>query len=307
MTPQSPSNFAVIGHPIAHSRSPMIHEAFAHQCGIALSYTRIDAQPDLFESVVERFFSENGRGLNVTVPFKERAFQMAKSHLSERAREAGAVNTLWTRDGQLHGCNTDGVGLVRDLSRLGMLKPGQRILLLGAGGAARGVVGPLLATGCEALCIANRTFSKAQTLVKDWIEHHPEHASRLQASPLEDRALSEPVFSKPPLSTPPLSKPPHARPWDLVINATSSSLGGQTISLPEAAVGHESSLYDMMYGAQPTPFLVAATTLGAKKTADGLGMLVCQAAESFRIWHGIEPQVDPVIDLVRKQLGSDVR
>ena len=280
----------------------MIHEAFAHQCGIALRYTRIDAQPDLFEGVVERFFSEDGRGLNVTVPFKERAFQMAKSHLSERAREAGAVNTLWLRDGQLHGCNTDGVGLVRDLTRLGMIKPSQRILLLGAGGAARGVVGPLLATGCEALCIANRTFSKAQSLVKDWIEHHPEHASRLQAAPLEDPALSEP-----PLSKPSLSKPTRARQWDLVINATSSSLGGQTITLPKAAVGHESSLYDMMYGARPTPFLAAATALGIKNTADGLGMLVCQAAESFRIWHGIEPRVDPVIDLVRKQLGSDVR
>ena len=282
-----PPDFAVIGHPIAHSRSPMIHKAFAQQCGIALNYTRIDALPDLFESTVEKFFSENGSGLNVTVPFKERAFQMTKPRLSERALQAGAVNTLWIRDGHLHGCNTDGVGLVRDLSRLGMIKTGQRILLLGAGGAARGVVGPLLATGCEALCIANRTFSKAQTLVRDWIAHHPEHTRQLEASPLE--AL------------------PAARPWDLIINATSSSLGGQVIALPETAVSHESSLYDMMYGAEPTPFLVAAKTLGATRKADGLGMLVCQAAESFRIWHGTEPQVDPVIDMVRKQLVPDVR
>ena len=281
------SNFAVIGHPISHSRSPMIHEAFAHQCGIALSYTRIDAEPDLFESIVGRFFSEGGHGLNVTIPFKERAYQMAFPHLSERARQAGAVNTLWMERGHLHGCNTDGVGLVRDLSRLGMLKKDQSILLLGAGGAARGVVGPLLATGCKTLHIANRTLNKAQTLVEDWMAHHPEHAHQLQASSLESPLL--------------------ARSWDLIINATSSSLGGQTISLPKAAVDRESSLYDMMYGAQPTPFLKAATMMGATRVADGLGMLVCQAAESFRIWHGTEPQIDPIIELIRKQLASHVR
>lgn len=284
---QPDNDFAVIGHPISHSRSPDIHAAFAKQTGISMQYGRIDALPDQFEEIVRQFFAKGGRGLNVTVPFKERAFAMAHPHLSSRAREAGAVNTLWVENARIHGCNTDGVGLVRDLTRLGALRPGVTALILGAGGAARGVVGPLREHGCGLLMIANRTLSKADKLVKDHIAHHPEDTGLIQACALNDPAL--------------------AQDWDLVINATSSSLGGATLELPDEAFGGKPFIYDMMYGAEPTPFLEYAARHGNLPRADGLGMLVCQAAESFRIWHGVEPAVDTVIDQVRLQLRAHVR
>lgn len=280
-------DFAVIGHPIAHSRSPAIHAAFGLQTGTSIRYGRIDALPDAFEKTVNQFFSGGGHGLNVTVPFKERAFEMAQSHLSSRARQARAVNTLWAESARVHGCNTDGVGLVRDLKRLGALEPGIRVLLLGAGGAARGVVGPLMDQDCTLLMIANRTASKAVSLANEWIDQYPEQSGRIQACSLEDPAL--------------------ATPWDLIINATSSSLAGSTIELPSDAMGQDTFIYDMMYGATLTPFLEHTAGLRKLRMADGLGMLVCQAAESFRIWHGVEPDVDPVITQIRLQLSMQVR
>ncbi|AWB35155.1 shikimate dehydrogenase [Orrella marina] len=280
-------DFAVIGHPISHSRSPDIHAEFARQTGISMQYGRIDAEPDQFEETVRQFFANGGRGLNITVPYKERAFDMAQPHLSQRAREAGAVNTLWVKDAMIHGCNTDGVGLVRDLNRLGTLRPGIKILILGAGGAARGVVGPLREQGCGLLMIANRTFSKADTLVKEHIALHPQDTGVITACSLNDPRLEQD--------------------WDLIINATSSSLGGATIELPDMAFGNDTFIYDMMYGAKPTPFLDYAARHRKLAMADGLGMLVCQAAESFRIWHGIEPAVDAVIEQIRMQLVAHVR
>lgn len=286
MTDKRPT-FAVIGHPISHSRSPMVHRAFGQQFGIDLTYGRIDARPDEFEAVVLDFFTKGGTGLNVTVPHKESAWQMAKADLSARAHAAAAVNTLWMQDGRLHGCNTDGIGLLMDLERLGMLSYANRILVLGAGGAARGVLGPLLSTGCKTLCIANRTPSRAQALIDNWLTNHPENAPQLHACGLDDPRLCEP--------------------WDLIINATSSSLGAQPIALPDAAIGSQTSVYDMMYAAQPTTFLEMSQQNGARQTADGLGMLVSQAAQSFQIWHGLTPQVEPVIALVREHLHSNLR
>lgn len=279
--------FAVIGHPVNHSRSPDIHAAFAQQTSIELTYERLDALPMAFETCVAQFFSDKGRGLNVTVPFKERAWQLAQSNLSDRAKQAGAVNTLWTSPQGLHGCNTDGIGLVRDLQRLALLIPNARVLLLGAGGAAKGVLGPLLEAGCEHLHVANRTADRALSLRQAWIEQQPAVTSCLTAgsigADLTDRS------------------------WDLVINATASSLQGQSLELPAGLFSAKTSAYDMMYGEQPTLFLQQATQQGATRVADGLGMLVEQAAESFRIWHGTLPEVTPVINAIRAQMSSAVR
>ena len=279
--------FAVIGHPVAHSRSPQIHAAFAEQVGISLVYDRMDAEPDAFANTVEHFFSTGGQGLNVTVPFKEEAWQLAQNRLSDRARLAAAVNTLWQTDAGLHGCNTDGIGLVRDLQRLGLLAPGARVLLLGAGGAAKGVIGPLLDTDCERLHVANRTAPRAQSLLQAWLQQQPAHAERLTAGAI-DPALSE-------------------QSWDLVINATASSLQGQSLDLPTELYRPDTAVYDMMYGPTPTAFLTQAATHGVTRLADGLGMLVEQAAESFFIWHGARPQTTPVIETIRSQMTATVR
>lgn len=282
-----PLRFAVIGHPIGHSRSPQIHKAFANQFGCDLQYERIDADPQQFEAVVRTFFSEGGIGLNVTVPFKERAWKMARGHLSARAADAQAVNTLWQARDALHGCNTDGLGLVRDLTRLGMTIKNRRILLLGAGGAARGVIGPLLHEGCSSINVANRTEQRAKDLVTQWCEIHPQDATRLSAGPLPTGATDQP--------------------WDVIINATASSLQGQSLDLPQALFTPQTAVYDMMYGVSDTPLLLQAKQAGAVMTADGLGMLVGQAAESFLIWHKKMPDVEPVIQLMRKQLTDAVR
>jgi len=282
-----PLSFAVIGHPVAHSRSPQIHMAFAAQFGITLVYERIDSPVADFEATVERFFNQSGRGLNVTVPFKERAYVMAQAQLSARARDAGAVNTLWLDDGQLHGCNTDGVGLVADLTRLEMPVRGARILLVGAGGAARGVLGPLLDAGVTHILVANRTASRAQSLLDAWTQAHPQDADRLQAAGLDQVADD-------------------AAP-DLIINATSSSLQDEKLPLPASLFGPQVRAYDMMYGDKPTSFMQQAQQAGSHQVADGLGMLVGQAGESFRIWHGCQPRIEPVIDQIRTQLKASVR
>lgn len=283
--------FAVIGHPIAHSRSPAIHEAFAQQLGIELVYERIDSPPDDFEGCVRKFFGDGGSGLNVTVPFKERAWQMAREHLSTRARDAGAVNTLWVTNGQLNGCNTDGVGLVADLKRLNMPLQDARVLLVGAGGAARGVLGALLQAGASLIRVVNRTPARAHELIGYWVNTHPNDSQRLGASGLSDTGLTDRTAPR----------------FDVIVNATASSLSGDALPLPGSLFGADVHAYDMMYGSGLTPFLEQAKQGGCIKLADGLGMLVGQAVESFRIWHGQTPDAMPVIEQIRTQLDTPVR
>lgn len=263
--------YAVIGNPVAHSKSPQIHALFAHENGQDMAYERLLAPLDRFRETVERFRTEGGRGLNVTVPFKEEAYRLATA-CTERARSAEAVNTLRFDTGAIYGDNTDGAGLVRDIcDNLGVAIAGRRVLLLGAGGAARGVIAPLLAEGPEKLTIANRTVERARVL-----ERH--FAPAVVAGGYE--ALSGSSF-------------------DIVINATSASLAGALPPLPPGMFAAGSLAYDMMYGAGPTPFLRWAQDQGAALAADGLGMLIEQAAESFFVWRGIRPRTDTVFAAFR--------
>jgi shikimate dehydrogenase len=260
--------YAVFGHPIAHSKSPQIHAAFARQTGQDMAYEAILAPLDGFADCVAQFIAAGGRGANVTVPFKEEAFKLA-SRLSARAQRAGAVNTFtFDADGIL-GDNTDGAGLVADLTRnLHFSIAGKRILLLGAGGAARGVVGPLLDQQPAMLVIANRTVSRAQELAE-----------------LFDRNVRACGFEA------------ADTPFDLVINATAASLAGDLPPLSPRVFTPDTLAYDMMYG-RDTPFLDFARSHGAR-TADGLGMLVEQAAEAFSLWRGLRPDTTPVIEMLR--------
>ncbi|CAM3590363.1 shikimate dehydrogenase [Bordetella sputigena] len=280
----APGRYAVIGNPVAHSRSPRIHAMFAEQTGIPVEYGLLPAPLDGFEAAVREFFAAGGRGLNVTVPFKQEAWALAAPRLSDRARLAGAVNTLWQRDGALHGCNTDGVGLVADLRRLGVELNGARILMAGAGGAARGVLQPLAEAGCARIHIVNRTAEKAHALATEWL-----------------RATGA---ASPAVSAGGLDEAHKGGPWDVVINATSSSLGDAPPALPSGLYADGALAYDMMYGAQPTPFMLQARADGAAATADGLGMLVGQAAESFFIWHGVRPDAQPVLAALRQELAA---
>jgi shikimate dehydrogenase len=260
--------YAVFGHPIAHSKSPLIHAAFAHQTGQDMTYEAILAPLDGFADSVAQFIAAGGRGANVTVPFKEEAFKLA-NRLSPRAQRAGAVNTLvFDADGIL-GDNTDGAGLVADLTRnLHCALAGKRILLLGAGGAARGVIEPLLEQQPAALVIANRTASRAQELAE-----------------LFGRGVTACGFDE------------ANTPFDVVINATAASLAGELPPLSPGIFTTDTLAYDMMYG-RDTPFLSFAHTHGAA-TADGLGMLVEQAAEAFWLWRGVRPDTAPVIASLR--------
>src|SRR5512139_2763850 len=260
--------YAVFGHPIAHSKSPQIHAAFARQTGQDMSYEAILAPLDGFAGSVAAFVSAGGRGANVTVPFKEEAFRLA-SRLSQRAERAGAVNTLTFESGAILGDNTDGAGLVADLTRnLKRTLAGKRILLLGAGGAARGVIEPLLDQQPAALVIANRTVGRAQELAE-----------------LFGRGVTASGFDN------------TGAHFDIVINATAASLAGELPPLSPAVFTADTLAYDMMYG-RDTPFLSFARGLGAA-TADGLGMLVEQAAEAFYLWRGVRPDTAPVIASLR--------
>jgi len=265
--------YAVIGNPVEHSRSPQIHAAFARETGEDIEYARLLAPLDGFRSTVDAFRADRGRGLNVTVPFKAQAYRLATVH-SERARAAEAVNTLRFDAGGTYGDNTDGTGLVRDIrDNLGFAIAGRRVLLLGAGGAARGVIAPLLAESPSSLTIANRTLDRARSL-----ERH--FGQRVRASAYE--ALSGTRF-------------------DIVVNATSASLAGTLPPLPAGVFAPDSLGYDMMYGKGLTPFLERARDEGAARVADGLGMLVEQAAESFFIWRGVRPKTAAVLAALRAQ------
>ena len=273
--------YAVIGNPIAHSKSPQIHAAFARQTGQELSYEALLAPVDGFAQTVADFRAHGGRGLNVTVPFKLEAFALAERHTA-RAQAAGAVNTLaFDADGIL-GDNTDGAGLVRDLTaNLDFALAGRRILLLGAGGATRGVLLPLLDSRPARLTIANRTVAKAEAL------------STLFAARAGDCVLDACGFDA-------LA----GRRFDLVINATAASLADELPPLPPRLYAEGALAYDMMYGRDPTRFMHAALADGAARVADGLGMLVEQAAESFALWRGVRPDSGPVLAALRRQIEA---
>lgn len=269
-------HYAVFGNPVAHSKSPAIHQAFAAQCRQQISYQAILAPSDGFAASVRRFVAAGGRGANVTVPFKEEAYLLA-TRLTSRAAAAGAVNTLLFEGHEALGDNTDGAGLLRDLTHnLSFSIAGQRVLLLGAGGAARGVVAPLLEAAPAALFIANRSAKRADDLVQRFAG---------QAALSELAGGGYPALA--------------GHSFDLVINATSASLSGELPPLPAAVVASGGLAYDMMYGCGETPFLAFARQHGAARLADGLGMLVEQAAEAFHLWRGVRPDSAPVIAMLR--------
>lgn len=266
--------YAVIGNPIAHSKSPQIHAAFARETGQQIEYTRILCEPGAFVATVHAFRDGGGKGLNVTVPFKHEAYDVATQR-STRAEQAGAVNTLSFRAGQILADNTDGIGLTRDITQnLRFDLRAASVLLLGAGGASFGVVGPLLAEGPAELVIANRTLGKAEALVARFAA---------QADKCELGASSFPALAQ--------------RHFDLVINATSAGLSGDMPALPDKLFATGALAYEMVYG-KITPFMRFAQAQGAR-VADGLGMLVEQAAESFFIWRGVRPGTAPVIASLR--------
>lgn len=252
--------FAVIGHPIEQSRSPELHQAFAQKTGIELTYTKRLAPLDGFAANMKAFFAAGGIGMNVTVPFKEQAFAQCQV-LTERAQIAKAVNTLWMHDGQLHGDNTDGQGLVDAIQALNWTLENTDILIIGAGGATRGVVYPLVQAGVKKIVIANRTLARAEQLVADLKDQVPQ--ATLAAVSLNDLAGD----------------------FDVVINATSASLSGDALILPENL--HFKYAYEMAYG-KASSFLAQAKARGIP-TSEGYGMLVGQALESFYIWNGIKP------------------
>jgi shikimate dehydrogenase len=270
--------YAVMGHPISHSKSPAIHTRFARESGQDLVYRAIHVMPGEFELAVARFRDQGGKGLSVTLPFKEAAWRLAAERTA-RAHRARAVNTLWfDAAGVLNGDNTDGIGLVRDLMANHRVDlRGRRILLLGAGGASRGVLGPLLEQAPEGLTVANRTAPRAEELVREF-----EGAGPLTGCGLNALAGSS---------------------FDLVINATSASLTGSVPALPPGVLAAGGWCYDMMYADEPTVFVRWGWERGASGSVDGLGMLVEQAAESFFIWRGVRPDTAAVIaDLRLKAL-----
>jgi shikimate dehydrogenase len=264
--------YAVIGNPIEHSKSPAIHSAFAQQTGQAIEYSKLLGNLDNFADDVRAFREAGGKGMNVTVPFKEQACQLA-DQLSPRAQAAGAVNTLIFTDGGIQGDNTDGAGLVRDLSYNHLFAfAGSRILLLGAGGASRGVLLPLLKTNPASIVIANRTASKA---------HHL--ASMGNSNKISGYGLDELAGQQ----------------FDLIINGTAAGLTGEIPPIPDDCLASGGWTYDMMYSTEPTAFVRWGKAHGAGKALDGLGMLVEQAAESFRLWRGVMPDTEAVIKQLR--------
>jgi len=278
----SPDRYAVVGNPIGHSLSPRIHTLFAAQTDQRLFYEGRLGDPERFETQVRDWFRAGLRGLNVTVPFKERAFRMVDLHTA-RAEQAGAVNTLWAEaDGRLTGDNTDGAGFMRDLvERMGFEPRGQRILILGAGGATRGLLAPLLGTAPSRLVIANRTPERAHGLVQSFGDLAI--STRLQASGLE--ILPE-------------------GPYDLLINATAAGLGADRLALPDALLATDAVAYDLVYGPPAETFLAWARGQGVTRATDGLGMLVEQAAEAFAIWRGLRPDTRAVLATLREDALS---
>lgn len=269
--------YAVFGNPVKHSKSPQIHSLFARQTNQSLVYTAELVELGQFEQAVINFIEHNGKGLNITVPFKEDAWKLAKRH-SARAKRAGAVNTLkLEQDGSLYGDTTDGVGLVRDLRQNHHIKIKHKtILIIGAGGAVRGIIEALLEQQPASLLIANRTKQKAVQLAKDFSD-----LGTIDGCGLDE--VSDNSF-------------------DIIINGTSASLQGDLPPLPESIFDKHSCSYDMMYAAQATVFMQWSLDNGVKQVFDGLGMLVEQAAESFYIWRGVRPETLPVIKHLRETM-----
>jgi len=276
MTQQNPDQYLVYGNPIEQSRSPDIHHIFARESQQNINYQKQLVGLDDFPTAVSHFISQGGKGANVTAPFKEQALQLADI-LTQRASLAGAVNTLTFKEGKIYGDNTDGEGLVQDLLMNGVILKRSKILILGAGGAVRGVLLPMLAQNPNAITIANRTMSKAMTLCQHFYDE------RLSACGFDEVIGQE---------------------FDLIINATSASLSGDIPPIPASIITNEIVCYDMVYGKSETPFLQWARAQGAKQVIDGLGMLVGQAAVSFAIWRGITPDVKPVIAKLRTMINK---
>jgi shikimate dehydrogenase len=262
--------YGVMGYPVSHSRSPVIHRLFALQTGQDIQYELLQVAPDNLETAVRQFQRTGGKGLNVTVPHKTEVVKLC-DQLSERASTAGAANTLSFRSSEIHGDNTDGIGLLRDLViNHGVTLEGANILILGAGGATRGIVGPLLEMQPSMVRIANRTIDKAEALVGHFSHYGPVSACRFNVVPVTGK-------------------------YDLIINATSAAFKGEAPPYPEAAVSAETFCYDLSYGLTPTPFSEWARQHGASRSIMGWGMLVEQAAESFHIWRGVRPDTAPVL------------
>jgi shikimate dehydrogenase len=267
--------YGLFGHPVSHSWSPFIHGMFARQTGQDMVYRLYDTPPERFRSEVLDFFAANGLGINVTLPHKQSAADLV-NELTPRAQQANAVNTIVRDDLTLIGDNTDGVGLVIDLKiNLALEWSQPRILLLGAGGAARGVIGPLLELEPRVLVIANRTSDRALMLAAEFSRLGP--VSGCQFAEIRDQR------------------------FDLIINATSASLRGEVPPIPTSVVDSHTTCYDMAYGAGETPFTTWGRRLGAQLCVQGWGMLVEQAAESFRIWRSVRPETGPVLDALRSR------
>lgn len=275
--------YAVLGNPIAHSKSPMIHRLFAEQTEQDLCYEAILVDPEdiSFQAKVAQLRSQGYQGLNITVPFKLDAFELA-DQLSDRAKLAQAVNTFHFRDGKIFGDNTDGVGLINDIElNAGVPLEGKTVLILGAGGAVQGILDPLLQKRPGLVHIANRTAKRAQVLSERFDSQIPLTSSDWDHIPLLDNG------------------------YDVIINGTAASLEGKLLPINPAVVGKHSLVYDMMYGAEPTCFLNWAKQHQPQcQVRDGLGMLVGQAAEAFRIWRGVEPKMQPVIDAIQAQMHA---
>lgn len=272
----SPDRYAVMGNPVAHSKSPLIHGAFAKQTGQGMDYQAILVDEGGLAQAVGNFQASGGKGLNITVPFKHDAWELMDER-SEYAERAGAVNTiLFKPDGRRCGDNTDGVGLVRDIvNNHGGRFENQRLLILGAGGAVRGVLGPILEQRPREIVIANRTIDKAVILAGEF-------SSSIPVTGCGFAELGE-------------------MPFDLIINGTSASMKNELPPVPASVITGQSWCYDMMYGDKPTVFMEWAKNNGATKYLDGLGMLVEQAAESFYLWRNVRPDTGPVIALLRKK------
>ena len=275
------SKYAVLGNPVSHSKSPLIHSMFAQQTDQTMSYVAIPLEKNEFEAFVRKFFAEGGAGLNVTVPFKGNAFALAAS-CSPRAELAQAVNTLFLDDnGRICGDNTDGVGLVSDLKLNNKVAiSGQRVLILGAGGAVRGIMAALVYEKAAAITIVNRDVSKAELLAEEMQSMAP--IAAMSYAMLQEDANN-------------------GRSYDLIINGTSSSLKGEMPKLDAKVIAPGCCCYDLMYSATDTLFLQWAKQEGARKSIDGLGMLVEQAAEAFALWRGVRPNTVSVMAHLREQ------
>ena len=270
--------FAVFGDPIGHSKSPVIHRRFGEQLSLSVTYNKVNVNERDFESEVTRFFTDGGDGLSVTVPHKWAAFQMASS-LSDEALLAGACNTLMPLNGGLYGHNTDGLGLLDDLERLGWSPTDQRVLILGAGGAVAGCLGPLLATNPSEIVIANRSIDKLESLVG----RYERGVRGIALSELDSQGA----------------------PFDLVLNGISAGLSGSTgVELTDRIVNSDGACYDLVYGVDDTPFLKMCRSLTDQR-ADGLGMLLAQAARQFELWTGIYPEpFEQLVDFGRARDGG---